>query len=270
MKSALFLALLGCAAALPAGAATLTGQAAYGDWRSDGPGVVRHITAADLPDRGASPIGVAPPSLAPRPAGAEIKTLPGFTVSAFATKLEGPRLLRLAPNGDMFVSEAEAGKVLVLRAPDGSDKAAQVETFADGMDRPFGIAFYPVGPNPQWIYVANINSVVRYPYHNGDLKPRGPAETIIPRLTVSGGNHTTRDIVFSPDGRRMFVSVGSSSNVAEDMSKGITDRFRSLPMSRTAILAGVLWMAVGISFGAWKTRGFRSNLINFEVPPEEA
>ncbi|HEY5007820.1 MAG TPA: PQQ-dependent sugar dehydrogenase, partial [Caulobacteraceae bacterium] len=227
MKSALFLALLGCAAALPAGAATLTGQAAYGDWRSDGPGVVRHITAADLPDRGASPIGVAPPSLAPRPAGAEIKTLPGFTVSAFATRLEGPRLLRLAPNGDMFVSEAEAGKVLVLRAPDGSDKAAQVETFADGMDRPFGIAFYPVGPNPQWIYVANINSVVRYPYHNGDLKPRGPAETIIPRLTVSGGNHTTRDIVFSPDGRRMFVSVGSSSNVAEDMSKKTPEETRA-------------------------------------------
>ena len=218
MKSALILALLGCVA-LPASAQTLNGQAAYGDWRSDAPGVVRHITPADLPDRGASPIGFGLPTVGARPAGAELKTLPGFSVSAFATKLEGPRLLRLAPNGDMFVSEAEAGKVLVLRAPDGADKAVQVETFADGLDRPFGIAFYPVGPNPQWIYVANTNSVIRYPYRNGDLKPRGPAETIIPRLTVSGGAHTTRDIVFSPDSRRMFVSVGSSSNVAEDMSK---------------------------------------------------
>jgi glucose/arabinose dehydrogenase len=222
MKSALILALAGCVA-LPASAQTLNGQAAYGDWRSDGPGVVRHITPADLPDRGASPIGVAPPSVAPRPAGAEIKTLPGFTVSAFAANLEGPRALRLAPNGDVFVSEGEAGKILVLRAPDGADKAARVETFTEGLDRPFGIAFYPPGPNPQWVYIANTDSVIRYPYRDGDLKPRGPAEIIIPKLVVTKSDHWTRDIVFSPDGKRMYVSVGSGSNVAETMPKKTPD-----------------------------------------------
>jgi glucose/arabinose dehydrogenase len=218
MKSALILALLGCAA-LPAGAATLDGQAAYGDWRSDAPGVVRHITPADMPDRGASPIGVAPPSVVPRPADAQIKTLPGFSVTAFATGLEGPRLLRLAPNGDMFVSEGDAGKVIVLRAPDGAGKAAQVETFAEGLDQPFGIAFYPLGPNPQWVYVANTNSVVRFPYRNGDTKARGPAEVIVPRLVAKKSDHWTRDVVFSPDGRRMFVSVGSGSNAGEELAK---------------------------------------------------
>src|SRR3984957_14174573 len=226
MKSALLLALLGCVA-LPAGAATLTGQAAYGDWRSDAPGVVRHITPADMPAKGASPISIGPPSLTPRPAGAEIKTLPGFTVTAFATKLEGPRLLRLAPNGDVFVSEGEIGKILVLRAPDGADKAARVETFTEGLDRPFGIAFYPPGPNPQWVYIANTNSVIRYPYRNGDLKPRGPAEAIIPQLTASKSDHWTRHVVLSPDGGKMFVSVGSSSNVAENMPKKTTDEVRA-------------------------------------------
>jgi len=225
-KTSLLAALLAFSA-LPAAAATLTGQAAYGDWQSDSPGVVRRITPADMPATGASPIGVAPPQLAPRPKDASPKTLPGFSVSAFATGLEGPRLIRIAPNGDVFVSEGEIGKILVLRAADGADKAASVETFAEGLDRPFGIAFYPVGPNPQWVYVANTNAVVRFPYRNGDAKARGPAETIIPKLTATQSDHWTRDILFSPDGKHMLVSVGSGSNDAESMPKKTPDEVRA-------------------------------------------
>ncbi len=162
--------------ALPASAAVLTGPPAYGDWRTDAPGVVRKITVADMPKTGTSPIGVAPPSIDARPAGAELKTLPGFQVSAFA-KLEGPRLIRVAPNGDIFVSEGDAGRIMVLRAAPGADKADTVSTFAEGLPHPFGIAFYPLGPNPQWVYVANTNSVVRFAYRNGDLKARGAPET---------------------------------------------------------------------------------------------
>jgi len=213
------LALAGCAPAgsAPAATATLTGQAAFGDWRSDAPGVTRKITPADLPAPDLVPhFGL--PASAPRPAGAELKVPPGFSVSAFAT-LQGPRQVRVAPNGDVFVVEADAGRVRVLRAADGADKAAQVETFADGLDRPFGVAFYPAGPNPQWVYVGNTNSVVRFPYRNGDLKARGPAETIVPTLASRGGNHITRDVAFSTDGRTMFVSVGSASNIAEEIAK---------------------------------------------------
>jgi hypothetical protein len=198
-------------------AATLTGAAAYGDWHSDTPGVTRKITPADLgPPQMVGP-GVAPPSVVARPAGAELKTLPGFKVTAFA-KLDAPRALRVAPNGDIFVAESMPGVVRVLRAADGADKPSADETFATGLDRPFGIAFYPLGPNPQWVYVANTSSVVRFAYRNGDLKARGPAEPIVPTLP-HGGNHWTRDIVFSPDGKTMFVSVGSASNAAEDMPK---------------------------------------------------
>jgi hypothetical protein len=211
------LALIGLLAA-PAAAATLTGEAAYGDWRTDGPGVTRKITLADLPKPGATAPAVAPPSVVARPVGSELKVPPGFTVTPFA-KLDAPRLVRVAPNGDIFVAESQPGRITVLRAPDGAGAAAQKETFADGLDRPFGIAFYPAGPNPQWVYVGLTNSVIRFPYRNGDLKARGPAETLVPTLASRGGNHWTRDVAFSADGKTMFVSVGSASNVAETMAK---------------------------------------------------
>ena len=211
------LSLLGLIAA-PAAAATLTGQAAYGDWKSDAPGVTRKITPADLPPVVATP-GFALSQQVARPDGAELKVPPGFTVTEFA-QLDGPRQIRVAPNGDVFVAETGAGRIKVLRAPDGAAKAVQTEVFAAGLDRPFGIAFYPLGPNPQWIYVANTNSVIRFPYKNGDLKARAAPVTLVDAIAPSkGGNHTTRDIAFSGNGATMFISVGSASNVAENMPK---------------------------------------------------
>ena len=97
--------------------------------------------------------------------------------------------------------------------------------FASGLDQPFGIAFYPPGSDPQWIYVANTGSVVRYPYRSGDLEARGKAEVIVRDLPAAGGRSVqrgriiTRDIAFSKDGRQMFVSVGSASNDGEGMGK---------------------------------------------------
>ena len=164
----------------PALAATLTGAAAFGDWRTDAPGVWRKITAADLPPAEVR-LSVALPAVVARPAGAELKTLPGFTVRPFA-KLDAPRLVRVAPNGDIFVAESDPGRIRVLRAADGAAKPSAEQTFAEGLNHPFGIAFYPAGPNPEWVYVANTNSVVRFPYRNGDLKARGAAETVVPEL----------------------------------------------------------------------------------------
>ena len=105
----------------------------------------------------------------------------GFTVRLFAAGLSGPRLLRVAPNGDIFIAETRANRIRVLRAADGADAPSENQIFADGLDRPFGIAFYPAGHDPQWIYVANNNSVVRFPYRNGDLKARGDAQVIVPQ-----------------------------------------------------------------------------------------
>ena len=94
----------------------------------------------------------------------------------------------------------------------GADgKAAQREVFATGLNKPFGINFYPAN-DPKYVYVANTGSVVRFPYKAGDMKASGPAETIVNELPAGGG-HWTRDVVFSKDGSSMFVSVGSGSNI---------------------------------------------------------
>lgn len=188
-----------------------------GSWEGDAPGDVHKITPAELPAPFTTPAAQASAGIAPRPANATLKVPAGFKVEPFATNLEGPRAIRIAPNGDAFVAESYAGRIVLLRAEPGSGKANVTTVFADGLNRPFGIAFYPPGPNPQWVYVAETNRVVRFPYRNGDLKAGGPLEVIVPELAGSTGGHWTRDVAFSPDGKRMFVSVGSASNVAEEM-----------------------------------------------------
>jgi glucose/arabinose dehydrogenase len=190
-----------------------------GDWRQAAPGVAHHITVADLPAPYATESSGNGPRVVTQPANAALSVPPGFTVRLFASGLSNPRIVRVAPNGDIFVAETSANRIRVLRAADGADAPSDNQIFAEGLDRPFGVAFYPPGNHPQWIYVANNNSVVRFPYRSGDLKASGTAQVVVPRLTQSHGGHSTRDVAFSPDGKRMYITVGSGSNVAEGMSK---------------------------------------------------
>ncbi|HEV2676556.1 MAG TPA: PQQ-dependent sugar dehydrogenase [Aliidongia sp.] len=196
---------------------SLTGADAYGDWHSDAPDMARLIRPGDTPPPYASRSASSTPSVVARPAGATLRVPPGFAVAEFAHGLTNPRQIRVAPNGDIFVAESEADRIRVLRAADGAATPLTSQVFADGLDQPFGIAFYPPGPRPTYLYVANNNSVVRFPYRSGELKPLGKVEVVVPRLTPSTGGHWTRDIQFSPDGKRMFVSIGSGSNDAEGL-----------------------------------------------------
>ena len=205
-------------AAAQGAAPVRTGPAAFGDWRSDAPGVWRRIEVKDLPAPFATPSARNSSHVSPRPKVATPKTLPGFSAQLFASGLDGARLMRVAPNGDVFLSQGDEGRISVLRAAPGAARPSQVSTFAEGLDQPFGIAFYPAD-HPRWVYVADTNAVVRFPYVEGDLKARGPAQTVVAQLTGETGGHWTRDIGFSPDGRRMYVSVGSASNVAEEMGR---------------------------------------------------
>ncbi len=190
----------------------LTGQDAFTDYSKESPGIRRHITPADLPKPYATESAPNSPRIAPKPDNAWPIAPAGFKVELYAQgNFRLPRLIRFAPNGDLFLADTGAGSIMVLRGVGPDGKAKQVETFATGLPAPFGINFYPTD-NPKWIYIGNTGSVVRLPYHSGDLKATGPAETIVPDLP-SGGGHSTRDIAFSPDGKRMFVSVGSASNV---------------------------------------------------------
>jgi glucose/arabinose dehydrogenase len=142
------------------------------------------------------------------------KAPPGFTVDLFASGLSTPRVIRAAPNGDMFVAESGAGRVLVFRNDGANAALAQPHVFAAGLPLVYGIAFYPPGPDPRWVYVATVDSVRRIPYRNGDLRASRPGEIVVPNLPESGV-HWTRDLAFSPAGDTMFVSVGSATNDAE-------------------------------------------------------
>src|SRR5262245_53307253 len=200
----------------------LVGKAAFGDWRTDAPLIRRKIT--ELPPPFATRAASKPPRVVPKPVSAAPRVPPGFQVELFAANLRDARVLRVAPNGDIFIVESEPGRIRVLRAADGAAKPSSNDVFASGLDEPFGIAFYPSGADPQWIYVANTGSVVRYPYRSGDLKASGKAEVIVRDLPHARGRavqrgHITRDIAFSKDGRQMFVSVGSLSNNGEGMDK---------------------------------------------------
>ncbi len=162
----------------------LAGREAFGDWRRDAPGVRHRVAAGDLPAPFATRSSGNPPRVVDRPADRNPKAPPGFRVDLFADGLDNPRVLRVAPNGDVFLAETATGLVRVLRAADGATHAASVEIFAHGLDEPFGIAFYPPGPEPHYVYVAETNRVLRFPYRLGDVAASGPPEVVVPNSRV--------------------------------------------------------------------------------------
>jgi glucose/arabinose dehydrogenase len=206
-------------------AATATGdQAAFSDFRREHPGVVHKITLADLPAPGATSPAQNPPKVVDRPFDSKLEVLPGYAVTVYSDGLLNPRMIRTAPNGDVFVAQSQPGNIIAFH---GDPVPLATDNFATGLNRPFGIAFYPPGPNPTHVYIGNTNSVVRYPYRNGDLKARGPQEVIVAALPsggAPGSEHWTRDIAFAKDGRKMYVSVGSASNVDEENSPAERER----------------------------------------------
>jgi glucose/arabinose dehydrogenase len=189
----------------------------FTDFKGEAPGTVHHITAKDLPDPYATKFAAVFSRPVPR-GDAWPKAPDGFKVELYAESLKGddgkpisPRTIITAPNGDMFVAAQNQGEVLAFRTgPDGKMQSMQV--FASGLNLPFGLAFYPPGPDPKYLYVGDTNAVLRFPYAKGDLKATAAPETIVPDLPA-GPNHFSRGVAFSLDGKKMFISVGSHSNV---------------------------------------------------------
>src|SRR5271154_7595272 len=207
---------------------TITGQAAFADYSQQKPGVQRKITAAALPKPYATESVDNGPKLVVKPKDAWPIAPAGFTVQLYAggdaatpmqrsdNKKEThaptsgtfvmPRIIHSAPNGDLFVADSQAGSIFVLRGVTDSGKAATISSYATGLDHPFGIAFYPAGANPQWIYVGNATTVVRFSYKPGDVKAAHAPETIVPDLPgyaqLRGGGHWTRDVIFTADGKQ--------------------------------------------------------------------
>ena len=213
----------------------LIGQAAFGGAATSASGIRRFIRPQDLPLPFASEPATNGPDTAQMPADAALATPAGFTARMVARGFREPRVLRVAPNGDLFVADSGAGEIHVLRFAPGSTVPSDT-VFAAGLDRPYGIAFYPSGADPQWVYVANTGSVVRYAYRSGDRKASGAPQTVVADLPR--GYHWTRDIAFVAGDRRMLVSVGSNSNIAEDAKEPPAEGIASWAAARAP---GAMW-----------------------------
>jgi glucose/arabinose dehydrogenase len=173
---------------LPAGAQVTRGQ------KPQLPAPFESKSAGNGPSRAKPPQGFLP-------------TVPeGFHISIFAADFKVPRFLAVGPNGDVFVADTGAGQVIVLRDPHHNGSGQEREIFADGLSRPFGIAF-----REDYVYVGNTGAVVRFKYDKHTSKRTGEAEKIL--ALPAGGGHFTRTIAFSKDGSKLYVSVGSNSNI---------------------------------------------------------
>lgn len=248
------------------------------DWHDDAPSVRHKFTLDDLPPPYATESASNSPRVVRRPHGAQLRVPTGFKIEQYASGFTNPRFLLTAPNGDIFVTESHANTIKVLRDTMATGKPNQTEIFADhGMTDPFGIALYPSGPDPQFLYVANTNGIARFPYRNGDLKARGPAEKLKAQLSggglLRGGGHWTRDIVFSPDGKKMYAAVGSFSNVSDNAMEADRARIFEFNPDGTGqrVYAWGIRNAVGIAFrpgtnDLWMSTNERDDLGDDLVP----
>ena len=230
----------------------LTGPAAFGSWTQDRPGVARRFAPSDIPEPKKG-IDKERPDLSNHPrvvhsANAKPLAPQGFTVQLYASNLKQPRTIRVAPNGDVFVAESGAGRILVF--PASADQTTQVKpvVFAEGLTKPFGIAFYPAGPDPHFVYVGEPSRIVRYVYKSGELKAGDP-QTIVDHLPSE--HHWTRDVVVAPDGRYLFYSIGSGSNVGGGTMPAV-----SADQLRTFIASHPLGEAWGRETGRAQVRMF--------------
>jgi glucose/arabinose dehydrogenase len=136
-----------------------------------------------------------------------LPTVPeGFKINIFAADFKGPRWMVLAPNGDIFLADTAAGKVVVLRDPQHTGSAQQNEVFASGLREPYGIVFHD-----DYVYVGDTDALLRFKYDAKTSKRQGEAEHL---MDLPTGGHSTRSLSLTPDGKHLLVGIGSASNIS--------------------------------------------------------
>ena len=208
-------------------AETLSG---FADWRADRPGLRHRILIEDLPPPYEHPLRQQSAPRSGTPSGREAQRAGRVLGKPFR------RRPRSAPHA------AHRAERRHLRGRDGGGKRARAEaerrrssaaktvTFASGLSAPFGSRFIRQGPNPQWVYVAEEEPRLALSLiANGDIQPRSAPEVVVAETAPTTGGHVTRDVAFSNDGARMFVSVGSQPNDAEGMPEAPRDIGRWRP-----------------------------------------
>jgi len=162
--------------------------------------------AFKLPAPYATPSANNRPRVIPRPDGAQLRVPQGFNIEEFATGLRTPRIMLYAPGGEIFITESTTdGAVLVLTDPSGK-VLSEPKKLITGLDRPYGMAWWK-----DYLYVAESTSVKRYKFDAKSVSV-GKGEEIIP-MHEFGKSHWTRSIVFDPKGEKLYLGVGSASNV---------------------------------------------------------
>ena len=206
------------------------------------------------------------PNVVKPPEGAMPDVPKGYTVSVWTRDVQNPRYLALAPNGDIFVAESRAGRVKVFRDTDGDGKPDASYIFAEGLNRPFGIDFHK-----DHVYIANTDALLRFPYKPGDTKATGAPTTI---TEMPGGGHWTRGVAVDPKSGKIYVSVGSRSNVDVEPAPRATVLVMNPDGSDRKVFASGLRNAVSIVFNPesgklWTVVNERDGLGD-DVPPDYA
>ncbi|HUP48952.1 MAG TPA: sorbosone dehydrogenase family protein [Thermoanaerobaculia bacterium] len=178
------------------------------------PTLRHHEVRADrLPQPGHTASARNPPRVIDRPPDAKLHLPPRFSIAVWEEGFKEPRNMVLAPNGDVFVADSAANSVLVLRDENGDGNVEQRFTFATGLSRPFGLAF-----GKDHLYVGNTDAVVRFAYRSGQTEASGDPERI---AAVPPGGHWTRNLIFNRDKSKLYVAVGSRSNVSDESDQPI-------------------------------------------------
>jgi glucose/arabinose dehydrogenase len=194
----------------------------------------------------------------PWPNGSKPTAAAGMAVNAFATGLDHPRTLYVLPNGDVLVAETNAppkpddakgikgwiykkaqswagagvpsaNRITLLRDSNGDGTAKTRSVFLEGLNSPFGMVL--VGED---FYVADSDAIMKFPYHTGDTKITAPGVRLadLPAGTIN--HHWTKDLTASPDGTKLYATVGSNSNVAENGIDAETNRAAVLEVDRAS------------------------------------
>ena len=204
------------------------------------------ITVADLPEPFASESASKSPNVVPIPQNPTLRVPDGFTVNVFAENLDRPRWLALTPSGDVLVTETRQNRIRLLRDTNGDGVSDINKTFAsseNGLNIPFGMAFADDS-----FFLGNTDAVLRFPYTKGQQQITGTGKKLADLPGGGYNQHWTRNVVAAPDGQKLYVSVGSQSNVEEEPLPRASVQVMNLDGSNQQTFAFGLRNPVGLDF----------------------
>lgn len=204
------------------------------------------ITVANLPQPFASNSSSKPPDVIDIPANPVLRVPSGFVVNVFAEGLDAPRWLALTPTGDVLVTETRQNRIRLLRDANGDGVAEVSQTFAtaaNGLNIPFGMAF-----SDGAFFLGNTNAVLRFPYTKGQAQLTGRGQKITDLPGGGYNQHWTRNVVVSPDQQKLYVSIGSRSNLDIEELPRASVQVMNLDGSNRQTFASGLRNPVGLDF----------------------